>query len=329
MAAAVLQVHDGGAVTNFLTVLLQVAILFVMIGVGVVARWRRLVDAKSVTGLVNVLVVLVTPALIVDVFQRPFDPAMLNQFALAFLLAIGAHIALIAVSRVLARGDARTRPVLRLAMVFSNAGFMGIPLEQAILGSDGVFFGIVYVSTFNLFMWSWGILTMRGGHAADETAAERRKRLRTMLVNPGTVGIAIGLPLFLLSITLPRFIAEPVHEIAALNTPLAMIVIGYYLYGARLGAVLRNPFAHLAAAVRLLLFPLLFLALLWMLRGALDRTMSLALLIGASAPVAALVAVFAVFCDRDVDMGSGLVCGSTLASIVTMPFVLAIAMAIL
>jgi predicted permease len=116
---------------------------------------------------------------------------------------------------------------------------------------------------------------------------------------------------------------------AALNTPLAMIVIGYGLYGAKLGNVLKNPSVWVAGAIRLFVYPLLFVALLYPFRSCLDRDMMLALSIAASAPVAAMVSMFATKFHRDVDTGVAMVSGTTLLSIITMPVVIAIAMAVL
>jgi len=147
---------------NLATVAAQVGVLFALMAVGAVCRRVRLVDETSVKGMVNVLLLVVTPSLIIDSFQRPFDSSMMHGFFWAFVIAAFAHVAIILFARIFSRGDDKSRPVLRLAMVFSNAGFMGIPLEQAILGAEGVFYGIVYVVVFNFFMWSWGLYEMRG-----------------------------------------------------------------------------------------------------------------------------------------------------------------------
>ena len=149
-----------------------------------------------------------------------------------------------------------------------------------------------------------------------------------MLINPGTVGLLIGLPLFLFSITLPSIVRTPVKLMSELNTPLAMLVIGYYLAGADLGAVIRSRQAHLTLAVRLVVSPLVLIAVFWFCRGFLDRTMMLALTIAASAPVGAMVTMFASRYGRDVDLSVGLVSGSTLLSIFTMPPVIALAMSL-
>jgi len=302
-------------------VLGQVAILFALIAAGALTQVLKLLDEHSIRGMVNVLIYIVTPALIVEAFQRPFDHAMLSQFVLAFVIAAVWHLVLIAIAGLVARGDDASNPVLRFSIVFSNAGFMGIPLEYALLGAKGVFFGIVYVAMFNLFSWSWGIRQMVGGNAGSN----RRKAL----VNPGTVGIAIGLPFFLLSVSLPGLVRTPIKMLADLNTPLAMIVIGYYLADSNLRRVIRLPQAYFASALRLLVTPLALLAVFWFLRPWLDRTLMLALLTAASAPAAAMAAMFSAKYSRDVDLAVGLVGGTTLASILTMPLVLSLAMCFL
>ena len=315
---------------NLATVAAQVGVLFALMAVGAVCRRVRLVDEASVKGIVNVLLLVVTPCLIIDSFQRPFDSSMMHGFFWAFAIAVSAHVAIILFARLFSRGDDRSRPVLRLAMVFSNAGFMGIPLEQAILGAEGVFYGIVYVVVFNFFMWSWGLYEMKFKVESEKfKVGFRAKDLRPMIVNPGTVGIAIGLPLFFASVSLPAILKTPISLLAGLNTPLAMLVIGFYLAGADFRRVVRMPSAYLAAAVRLVVFPLALLALLYPLRSHFPREMMLALVTAASAPVAAMVSMFASKYERDVDLSVGLVSGTTLLSIITMPPVIALAMEVL
>ena len=149
------------------------------------------------------------------------------------------------------------------------------------------------------------------------------------VVNPGTVGIACGLPFFFLSVKLPAVVGVPVHEIATLNTPVAMIVIGYYLMGAKLARVVKMACVYVATTVRLLVYPLLMIAVLYPFRHALDRNMMLAVVIAASAPVAAMVSMFAAKFGRDVDVSVAVGSGSTLLSILTMPVVIAFAMSVL
>ena len=306
-------------IDNFLIVAQQVAVLFVLMGFGTVMRKAGFFKENAIDGIVNVLILVVTPCLILDVFQHPFDPSKLKGLGYAFALAVLIHVVLIVLSKfVIRHRDENVRRPLRLAAVFSNAGFMGVPLEQAILGDAGVFYGIVYIVVFNLFMWSWGLKTMSGG----------MNRLK-MWVNPGTVGLVLGAPFFFLSMKLPTVIGIPLHHMANLNTPLAMIVIGYALAGAEFGKVLRTGSVYVATLVRLVICPLLVIAALYPFRHALDRNMMRAMTVAASAPVAAMVSMFASKFNRDVDVSVAVVSGTTLLSILTMPVVIAFAMGIL
>ena len=307
---------------NLLTVAQQVAILFVLIGVGAVMRRCRLVSTTGVESLVNLLVIVVTPCLIVDVFQRPFDPSMLRGLLIAFVVASLGHLAVIAWAHFAVRHpNANVMKPLRLAAVFSNAGFMGIPLEYALLGSDGVFYGVAYVVVFNLLFWSWGLVAYCG--------SLKEVRIRTLFLNPGSIGVAIGLPFFLFSWNLPSFVGTPVRMMADLNTPLAMIIIGFNLAQAKFGPVLRLPKAYLAGFLRLVFLPLLFLAIIYGIHCMgvrFDGKMAVAITTAASAPVAALTSMFAVRFNRDVSLSVGLVSATTLLSILTMPPIVGLAM---
>jgi len=309
---------------NLIIVARQVAILFLLMGVGFVCRKRRILDDQSSKGVIDVLILFVTPCVIIDAFLRPFDPLMMKELGIAFLIAVAGHVVVIAMACLLVRHWADgTQRVLRIAAVFSNAGFMGIPLEQAILGDRGVFFGVSYIIVFNLFIWSWGYAVMRGRSTGEGLP------VRVMLVNPGTVGLSVGLLAFLLPWGLPEMVRSPIHALAGMNTPLAMIVIGYYLAGARLGPVLKMRAAHVSAAIRMVVYPLLVTAALYPFRHSLDRDMMLALVIASAAPVAAMVSMFAAKFDRDVDASVGLVSGTTVLSIATLPPVVALAMHLL
>lgn len=314
---------------NFLTVAQQVVILFVLMGFGAGMRRAKFFADGAIDGMVNMLILVVTPCLIVDVFQRPFDPSMLTGLGVAFLVAALGHCAVIACASLCVRHrDEDVRKPLALAAVFSNAGFMGIPLEQAILGDEGVFFGVVYVVVFNLFMWSWGYRTIYRPASPAARPATFGANLR-MVVNPGTVGLALGLPFFFLSIRLPDVVGVPIHQMANLNTPLAMVVIGYYLAGAKLGRVARMGGVYVAAFIRLVGYPLAMVAALYPFRHHLDRNMMLATTVAASAPVAAMVSMFAAKFRRNVDVSVAIVSGTTLASVLTMPVVIAFAMSVL
>ena len=305
---------------GFILTAQQVGVLFALIAVGYVCRKANFLSDAFVKGCVNLLLLIVTPCLIVHVFQRPFTGTALANLGLALAFAFAAHLIGIVFAEIsFRRTDERQRGVLKFATVFSNGGFMAIPLEYALLGPDGAFYGALYVVMFNFLCWTYGLKVMCG-HLKDMNH-------RILFINPGTVGIAIGLPLFLTSTTLPVILHDPIKYIADLNTPLAMIVIGFYLADARFSAYFRCVPALVASALRLVVIPALVLSGLVAARGMhLDPTMAVALTASASAPVAAMDTMFASKYGRDVDVSVGLVAVTTILSIATMPLLVGISM---
>ena len=301
---------------NLLLVSKQVGVLFVLMTVGCLCNRCRLLNAVAIKGVTGLLMLIVTPCVIIHSFiHQTFSPDLLGDLGWALAVAVFAHVIGSAIAIIcLHDRDARREGVLRFAAIFSNAGFMGLPLEYAILGADGVFFGAIYVVVFNLVCWTWGVAVMcRGAKATN---------LRSILVNPGTVGVALGLPFFLFSVNPPEVVGRPIQMLADLNTPLAMIMVGWYLAEADLRPVLCRGAVYGVAALRLLVVPLAVIGALVGLRACvptLNPVMAVAIATAASAPVAALTTVIAVRFDRDVTTATGLVSGTTLLSILTMP----------
>lgn len=49
-----------------------------------------------------------------------------------------------------------------VALMYSNCGFIGIPMAQGIFGAEGVFYMTAYVAMANFLLWSHGVIVMSG-----------------------------------------------------------------------------------------------------------------------------------------------------------------------
>lgn len=45
----------------------------------------------------------------------------------------------------------------RFCVVFTNCGFMGLPLLDALYGSEGLFLGSAFIMVNNLLLWTYGV----------------------------------------------------------------------------------------------------------------------------------------------------------------------------
>lgn len=304
---------------NFLTVGQQVLIIFILIAVGVICGKTKLIKEEGAQCLTSIVLYAVTPCLMVEAFQREFDPSMLLNLAIVALAAFGVHIISIIIARLLVHDKDKSRQtVLRFAVVFSNCGFMCLPLEEALLGSEGVFYGGAFVAVFNIMVWSYGLVMMSGD--------KKQLSIKRLVLNPGITGVLIGLIFFLLSIKLPDIVMAPISFLSDLNTPLPMLVIGYYLYKSSIREALCDKKAYVAIALRLIAIPIISLAVLYLcgIRG----TILLSTVIAASAPVAATTTMFATKFNKSIPVSVNLVSLSTIFSIATMSAIVGFAQTI-
>ena len=123
---------------------------------------------------------------------------------------------MIVASEFLCHGDRNRSSVEKIAVSYSNSGFIGIPLISGVLGDKGVFYMTAYITVFNLLLWTHGIILM-GDNDGLKGAWKN-------FLSPAILSIVIGIILFLFQLRLPQFIENPLEMIASMNTPLGMIV---------------------------------------------------------------------------------------------------------
>ncbi len=298
-------------------VAIQVCIMFIYISSGFfLAKFKKLSDsgAQSMT---NILLLLVTPCVLIQSYQGKIDefsPLLFKGLAVAAGFTLLLHfIAIVLATLFFPKEDSGRYKVSLFACVYSNCGFMAIPILQAVLGNDGVFYGSAYLALFTIIYWTHGVIVFSGSRKAVS--------LKALFFNPGVIGTVAALSLFLFRIKLPFLLSVPVNGVAALNTPLSMIILGTYLARVSLPKALTRPSLYKVSFIRLFLIPALSVFLLVFLSRLfpVDPLIATSVLIPASCPVAGVTALFAAKFKNDTTYASELVAITTLFSIVTIP----------
>ncbi len=301
--------------TSVLTVVERVLILFLMIAAGYICGKRGTVTKRGAQQLTSILLYVVTPMIIISSLQNMIGQVSLGNLLTAGGLAILCMGISILTSMLFFRKSLNERKkVLRFAAAYSNCGFMGLPLAQAVLGDAGVAYASMFMVAFNLLVWTHGYASM---------SSTRSLNWRRIVVNPGLIGFAIGLPLFVFSIRLPELLLLPVSSLASMNTPLAMIVIGSYVARVNLKEIFQDTQLYLLSGIRLLLIPLLSFAVLLPL--GVDKTVATCVLILSAAPTGANTVMFAAQFGGDAKLASKAVTFTTLLSMFTLPLFILLA----
>ncbi|MEE3402651.1 MAG: AEC family transporter [Acutalibacteraceae bacterium] len=301
---------------NFITVGTQVLELFILIAVGFLCGKTKMLNDKIAKGITDIVLYIVCPCVIIQNFIREFNPDMLGKLLITGAAALCIHVVSIVIAMLVFHDKMPERNrVYRFALIFSNCGYMSLPMQQAILGSDGVFFGAVYIVIFNIVMWTFGVWLSSG----DKKSLSAKK----ILLNPCIIGMAIGLVIFLCSIPVPPIIAQPITFLANLNTPLPMMIVGYYLSQTKILDAFKDGKGFICVLFRLIVIPLL--AFGGMMLCGIRGTVLITCVIAAAAPAAAATTMFAAKFDNDAKLSVNLVTLSTLLSVVTMPLIVGFA----
>lgn len=294
-------------------VLKQTLTMALYIAVGFILFKAKKITLAGSKDLASLLLWLVVPAVLINSFCVPYSTEKLKEFGLSFLLGLLTLLLSMALAALFFRKDA----IENLAVAFSNAGFIGIPLVRYSLGEEAVFYLVGFVAALNLFQWSYGLILL-GGKKGNGS-------LKGILGSPVVVGSLIGFVLFVTGLgdKLPSVVDGALKGVVATNSPLAMIVLGVYLAQTELSSLVTTPRLYLLSGARLILIPLATLAVFRFLPA--PNAIKLTLLIAAAAPVGANAAVYAQLYDRDYPYACKAVAQSTVLSVVTLPLVVTLA----
>ncbi|MCQ2523658.1 MAG: AEC family transporter [Lachnospiraceae bacterium] len=301
-------------IQSFLIVGSQVAILFILIALGFFGAKKKMLNDEGIKSINNIMLYFVTPCVVIHAFQRDFDPLLLKNLIMCIIAAILSHAICFVLAMLLIKNkDEGKRKVYRFTSIFSNCGFMALPLLEALLGSEGVFYGAGYLAVFNILVWSFGQYSMAKGQGDFD--------VKKAILNPGVLASIIGVIFFFTSFKLPMLIGSPIAYLAALNTPVPMLIIGYTISKLDVESFIHIKEDLPTLLVRLVIAPLLLLAILYPFgyRGS----VLVSIIVSASTPSAAISAMFAIKYNADDKLASKIVAISSLFSIITMTIIVA------
>lgn len=304
---------------NMKTAATSVAVLYLMVLVGFICDRIGIYTEKTAKKTIDLLFYIIGPCLMINSFMTmEKNEDTVKKFFISLLVAFAIHIIAIVLNLPFFRKKDDKDPVFKYGCIYGNVGFMALPLAQAVLGAEGVFYCTSGVIAFNVLCFTHGVSVM-----SKEKTKINFKRL---IINPGVISVMIGLPLFLSEVDVPYVISQPVSYLGALNTPVAMIIFGTYLSKTDLRTMFSQKKTYLTAFLKLIVLPFVCLGV-FALCG-LSGPLLVAASITASVPCANNTFMFASKYERDVDVASKTVALVSFISILTMPVIIAAAQSI-
>lgn len=293
----------------------QVIVMFLLLATGMLLYKIKMITDEGNRQMAGVVLYVVAPLLILDTYSMEYDATITKNMLWGFLLSAISITIGILVSYALKPGSKKESfPTERFTVIFTNCGFMGIPLAEAVFGAIGVIYCTTYITMFNLFVWTYGLALMRGKSSEKRSFKERIKPFLT----PTMFCIVIGLLVYFLQIPMPKQLKSAVGYISSMNTPLAMIVSGIYIAQGDLLGALKKGRVYIVSAMKCLVVPFFMIFVLLFL--PFDEKLKTTILILSACPSGANGMLFANRFGGDAKTASNVFTVTTIISILCIPF---------
>ena len=249
---------------TFFTVFFQMLALLLMIGAGYFAAKKGMMDEHTNNQMSDMIVNIFNPLLVLASAANSVGQISLEAMKLAGLIAIGMFVVFILAGMVLSpflEKDREQRKIVQLMFVFSNVGFIGIPVISGIFGVQYVVYVSEFMLVYTFVFYTYGIALMEGKFSAAS--------LRSV-INPGTVSGLLALAIIVFEVQLPEFLQTAVTYLGNVTSPMALMAVGFALAGSDLRKIFGQPRLYVFSIMKLLVLPLMMLPLLRQVLGDTD-----------------------------------------------------------
>lgn len=288
----------------------QMGVMLLIVAAGYLSRRFRWLEPAADSAFSQIIVRMTAPCLVFYGIIGNREK-LLSGSLLQVVLAVAGVVTLAGGLAVLLFRGRHLRPdhrsVLRVATMFGNVSFLGIPLCYGLFGQDGLMYASLYAAAQDALYWSVGVAMMRGGHGRLEW-----KRL----VNPSLVGIVLAALLVATGVPVPAFLVKTASTVGAATLPLSLLVVGAGFHGVKLdGKTLAGLLP--VAGLKLVFVPAVMVLVLSLV--PMDPMARAVLAMEMSMPSAAATVALARTNDQDWQFAAGAVMLTTLLSAVTVP----------
>ncbi|MGD9568218.1 MAG: AEC family transporter [Sedimentibacter sp.] len=294
------------------TLINSIILMAILMAVGYYLRNKGILNDDGESSLTYLLVNITTPAMVINAMNIDFSFDQLRTGAMLLGIAVIFDIMLILLGNMASvkTGDNEKKKMIKYSVALMNGGFMGFPLAYQIYGAQGMFYATMFHTPNIIFMWTYGVSLLLG-------KKKIKNRYKFMFLNPGMLGVYIGLILYFTQLPLPLFATNLLDLLTNVTTVLSMIIIGSKIATIGVKDSFINKQAYFATFFRLIASPILMIIIMKFLN--LDQMIEQIYVIYASLPVAVLMPILAQRYGGDIEFGSKIVVITHLISLFTIP----------
>ena len=328
--------------TLFLSTLNQMGVLGFYMIIGFVIAKLGIVNSNAATLLSKLENNIFLPALVLYTFMENFNLASLSQSWKLLLFSLAVEIVIIPIaigSARLVSKDGFVRRMYTYGLSFSNFGFMGNAVVQALFSSSFYQSYIIFTLPLWTLIYIWGVPGLLIEHdevESKQTCKQKFAKMVKPMINPMFIALLIGAVIgitgvgeFLLSLNGERgiFLTQVIKVCGDCMSPIAMIMTGITFAFIDIKKVLADVGIYIVTALRLIAFPLVFGAIAWLVNRyvlPLDATIFNCFVISLAMPLGLNTIVIPAAYGKDTSIPAGMALVSHTLSIATIPLIMTV-----
>lgn len=294
-------------------VLKQTVIMFLISCIGMICYKTNIITKQAQKSFSAFVLKVVIPVFIFMSFQTELSGELLNGMIMALILSVLSHLIMIVLSMLLIRKNEKNEYAIeRFSLVYTNCGFMGIPLVGAVFGTEGALYATVYLTVFNVLVWTHGLIVIKNDFS--------KKELIGVLTSPTMISIVLGIICLAFGIRLPEILSKPLEYISALNTPLPMTVAGVMIAQNSFKETVTDIRAIGVSVLKLLVVPMIVFLIIMFIPC--NEVVLMSVMLSVSCPTATIGTLFAIENNKNAAYASRIFAITTVASSITMPLMI-------
>lgn len=307
---------------NFSALLTIIATMFLLMSCGFFARKRGIIDDVASKRLSSLIIKIGQPMMIISALaEAEFSAEDLKDGLVVLGMGMVLNTLVGGMAFLLCKGfkDLDERKITEFSLMFTNGGFIGFPVMEALFGPKGLFLAAFFNISFHLFIWSWGIAILARGRS------DIKLTVRKIFINLGSVPCLIGVLLYMLAIpfpgfVLPAFLTKFMSYLSALCTPISLLITGALLATRTPRQLFGSGKIYYFSFMKLIVIPMA-VCVLGKLLG-LPEYLVLFATVETALPAASSITMFSELYGLNAGYASQTVGTSSLLSVATLPLVL-------
>ena len=301
-------------------ILQQMGVICILVAIGIYFYKKQIIDDRTSQKLSTIVVDVCNPALILGSILSGNMTATHSDLLVAIVLGSAFYVILVVLGFIIPRllhSESYNRKYYNLITVYTNTGFLGLPIAKAILPSNAILYVIVINIFYSLFFYTHGMAILHSGISRNKTDSNIPKHKHPLLAvfNIGTMMAILSLVVFWFEITFPPIISSTIEYIGNATVFMSMTLLGVSI--ARSGFVksLKNVRIWLYIVIRMIIVPVIFVAVMYITGFNTDSTLAVCLM--AAVPAGSLPLITAEKMGQDTEILSTSIAMTTFMSIFT------------